>query len=234
MGCKEDREQLRHELYGQFVSVNTLIEVLAEAEEMEPYEIAAALLVAFEEADEKVMRPAFGSIDTVRIKFGQHEFYDPEEGQKEVLKESLLTIAEGYKNDGDDQIGWLRGDLLPFLRANGFDRPVYFPPWSPLEEIMAEGTQTEGNAQEIGSANFSDQIQSIESETFTRLMRAIEAFPKEYPDYKRLSPKLNIDVRPWLHKDGLVNDGEEGREAAVFGRIIAEHFKLSGVTRKTK
>ncbi len=79
----------------------------------------------------------------------------------------------------------------------------------------------------------SDVIE-ITGPTFDRLQRAIAAFPTRYPNYQSQQPKLNDDVRLWLHQTGLVTDGQKGREAHVFGKIIVEHFKLLGDTRKTK
>lgn len=218
MSIEENRRKQRRELYGKFVSVNALVNALADAENTDPSEVAAALLVMFEGEDDK--KPAFGSIDAVRIKFGQHEFRDPEKDQKEVLSEDLWTIAKGYKCDGDD-FGWLSDDLLPFLRANGFERPVHFPAWNPPED-----TKTNEEIQGVAQANFSDRIQGIESDTFNRLIRAIEAFTVKYPNYKSSPPKLTEGVRDWLHEVGLVKDGKKGREAHIFGKIIAEHFKL--------
>ncbi|MDA8260821.1 MAG: hypothetical protein M0Z99_35170 [Betaproteobacteria bacterium] len=59
--------------------------------------------------------------------------------------------------------------------------------------------------------------------TFDGLMRAIAEFPKKYPNYEISAPKLDADVRPWLKASGYA--GNE-REAATFGTIIAETFKL--------
>ena len=77
-------------------------------------------------------------------------------------------------------------------------------------------------------------VVEITGPTFDRLQRAIAAFPTRYPNFQSQQPKLNDDVRLWLHQTGLVTDGQKGREAHVFGKIIVEHFKLLGDTRKTK
>jgi hypothetical protein len=72
--------------------------------------------------------------------------------------------------------------------------------------------------------------QVIHGGTFARLKRAIAAFPDRYPDYKTKKPKLTGDVRVWLIEVSLAMNG---REAHVFGAIIAEHFDLSGDTQRT-
>lgn len=70
---------------------------------------------------------------------------------------------------------------------------------------------------------------AIESDTFSRICRAISAFPTRYPEYAIKPPKLDGDVRPWLKEvDVATND----REAVVFSTIIAEHFKLSSGSLK--
>lgn len=142
MGLKENLEQRREELYKRFVSVDALVEVLAEVENIDPAEVATALLIAFEQQDALVDKPAFGSVDTVRIKFGQHEFYDYD-SHHEILEEALLTIAKGGENEGIDRFGWMLDDLLPFLRANGFERPVYFPPWLSKQTDHSHDVPTE-------------------------------------------------------------------------------------------
>ena len=74
----------------------------------------------------------------------------------------------------------------------------------------------------------------IRGNSFMRLQRAIKAFPDKYPEYEKRTPKLDGDVRQWLHDSEFVRDGAKGREAIVFGRIISEHFGFSPDTQKSQ
>ena len=83
----------------------------------------------------------------------------------------------------------------------------------------------ERTTQPISDCN--DLKQEIGGKTFSKLMASIRAYEDKY---QGRSPKLDIDVRPWLRSD--INCSE--REAHVFGAIISEHFNISGGTKKTK
>lgn len=80
--------------------------------------------------------------------------------------------------------------------------------------------------------NSDKQSRSLEiyGSTFTRLQRAIAAFPERYPEYKTRPPKLDDDVRQWLKEVGLAETEAERR---VFGTIIREHFELLPDTLNT-
>ncbi len=73
-----------------------------------------------------------------------------------------------------------------------------------------------------GKENSRPEIE-ITGQTFSRLQRAIAAFPSRYPNYRERSPKLDDDIRPWLAEVSLAETEAERR---VFGAIIREHFKL--------
>ena len=61
----------------------------------------------------------------------------------------------------------------------------------------------------------------ITGATYDRLLKAVSAFPTQYPDYKTRPPKLDDDVRVWLEK---ANISTNAREKHLFGVVIAEHF----------
>lgn len=70
-----------------------------------------------------------------------------------------------------------------------------------------------------------DCCTKIDGPTYAKLMRAIEAFPVKYPDYKTNPPKLDEDVRDWMVNElGFT----KSKEDHVFGMIVKEHFKLKG------
>ena len=73
-------------------------------------------------------------------------------------------------------------------------------------------------------------VAEITGPTFSRLQRAIAAFPDKYPGYQERTPKLDDDIRPWLKEVGLAESDAERR---VFGAIIREHFQLLPDTLKT-
>lgn len=223
MGLKENREQLRYELNGQFVSVNMLIDALAEAENMEPSEVAAALLVVFEQPDE-VKRPALGSIDTMRIVFGQHEFFDPDECQKEVLTESLCTIAKGYEDEYSDRFGWLRDDLFPFLQSHGFDVPLNLPAWKPQGSLA--NTDNRGNDDQ---SDDHDRYEWMDHPLFPEeLSIAITAWNAAVVNSEQSGMRPGEFIRKWL------GTNNPGLKAEAIKRIatVANWEKVGGRAKK--
>lgn len=153
--------------------------------------------------------------------------------QVDELGEAWYAPACDYVGEALGGKWWSRPDLL--------DEPL--PPLGVLRDELAisnidavrlldlvvDGEKGENTSRQVNSEEL-----EITGDTFDRLKCAVSAFPTRYPDYQSQPPKLNDDVRLWLHQAGLVNDGQKGREAHVFGKIIAEHFKLLGDTLKTK
>lgn len=211
MGVKDYREQCREQLYKQFVSVNALIEALAEAEEAEPSEIAGALLSAFEQRDSQFPKPAFGSIDTVRVMFRLECYNDSD--YEEAMTNTFLTIAEGGDTEGNDAYGWLCDDLLPFLRANGFERPVYFPPWVPKQAADARGALLEEALSEHATSE--KPLGQRERDT---LLCVIAALLNELKIDPYNPPRgLPQDIKGWLNEVGA--DMDDGTISNVLKKI---------------
>lgn len=72
---------------------------------------------------------------------------------------------------------------------------------------------------------------TIRGNTFSRLQRAIAAFPSRYPEHATCFPKLDTDMRPWLKEAGIASNE---REAHVFSTILAEHFEVLPDTQKSQ
>lgn len=96
---------------------------------------------------------------------------------------------------------------------------------------LAVGPVVEKSDDEKSTQTIPFPVTPISSPTFSRIQKAVEAFPLKYPNYAESPPKLDIDVRVWLKTSGLaINDTEK----RVFGTILFEHFNLSGNTRKVQ
>lgn len=220
MGINEDRKKRASE----FISVRQVIKAISESEGLPVGDIAGELIhylempggfpmfysqnpatLVMRESDFAFMRSILNSI----VKWGKLEWPD-----RNLLSPSDL-----------DEFGWNRHDIGEFLLVfMGIFPDCCDPDWEAAAELTPVPSASEGSVENQPIEY--QQIQCIESETLGRLMQAIEAFPVKYPDYKSKPPKLNDDVRVWLNTTGKVKDGQKGREAHVFGKIIAEHFKL--------
>lgn len=230
MGIKERREARLQNLFSQFVSVKGLINYFANEEELDISVVAADLEKLVKNSSDSEL-PEIGCIDLAGLEFGTLSamFY------RGTLMEWLSdTIGEFGHADESDYFGWMRDDLFPFLQSHEWDVKENFPLWAPSSEITRDYLRSEDGEAKAIEAVRAVQIKDVKGKTFARLMRSIANFPDRYPYYETNPPKLNNDIRPWLHEAGLVNDGANGREAIVFGRIIAEHFKLKGDTLKAK
>ena len=75
-----------------------------------------------------------------------------------------------------------------------------------------------------------DDVLRIHGPTFSKLQRAVIAFPERYPRYRTHPPKLDEDVRPWLKEEFKASDAVQ----RVFGAILREHFQLSADTSESQ
>jgi hypothetical protein len=222
MSIKEIRDARLEYLYSQFVSVKGLINYFASEDGLDISEVATELERVIKNSNDSEL-PEFGSVDIYGVAFAP---WSAENYRSELMGWLSDTIGDCGHSEHSDFNGWMREGLFPFLQSRGLDVKSNFPLWSPMSEITSNNLKAGSDKPKLTNIVRTEQVQNIESETFNRLMRAIEAFPVKYPDYDSKPPKLNVDVRPWLDEIGLVNDGKLGREASIFGRIIAEHFKL--------
>lgn len=136
--------------------------------------------------------------------------------------------SEAFDNYERLEDSWLRG-------SHNIDRntPAYYVEWAQAHgfEVWWLGEVTPDDQDEEASVLTPPPTVTTESvpiricgDTADRLYRAIEAFPKEYPDYPSKILKLNGDVREWLRKDDKF--ATNSREAIVFSTILVEHFNL--------
>lgn len=62
------------------------------------------------------------------------------------------------------------------------------------------------------------------------MREAIERFPTKYPKFKTITPKLELDVMPWLGELGVSNN----REQRVIGKAVLKAFGVGGKRGRPK
>lgn len=129
MGIKERREAQREKLFSQFVSVEALIEYIANEEEMNIADVAADLEGLIKRSDDSSL-PEYGSIDEAAIEFVP---YSAELSRLNLMNMLSDTIGDCGHGDASDHHGWLRDALFPFLQCHGIDVPLSLPAWEPRE-----------------------------------------------------------------------------------------------------
>lgn len=205
MGIKSKFDFENETLFSKFVSIKGLIETLSNDEDMSYSKVATFIVRHLGRTESP---PQFYSIDPIRGALMS--------ARPSTLQDLMGEVVDsGAFGKVHNKFGWAADEVHKFLREIGVTPIPIIPAW-----------EQENDESENAESNPSPEILKIGGETFARLMRAIEAFPAKYPEYASKPPKLNVDVRLWLHESGLVTDGQKGREASVFGKIIAEHFKL--------
>lgn len=136
--------------------------------------------------------------------------------------------SEAFGNYERLEESWRRGDHN--LNSNP---PAYYVKWAQergfkvwwLGEVTPDEQDEEASVltppPAVTTANVPIRIRGDMAD---RLYRAIDAFPKEYPNFSSEHLKLNEDIRKWLRKEDKFAKNE--REAFIFGAILAEHFNL--------
>jgi hypothetical protein len=129
MNIKERREARREKLFSQFVSVEGLVEYLANEEGLDIADVAAELEGLIKRSDDSSL-PEYGSIDEAAIEFVPYSVELSRLNLMDMLSDTIMGCGHG---DASDCHGWLRDALFPFLQSHGFDVPVYLPAWKPQE-----------------------------------------------------------------------------------------------------
>jgi len=220
MGIKEKRQQRRNELFDQFVSVQKLIDYLAEKELLGIDEIAAELETAFVRNPDKSNSPAYGYVDEPSISFVPYSDHDAAGHLSGILSD---TVMSGIHGDTADHHGWLRDELFPFLQGNGIDTPVDLTEWTPQDSphSVADNQDLSSNTASENAIDYQSNGRfGIKGKTFTAFLLVLRDFPVEYPRYKEKLPSAK-EVDIWIKGKRYFRSA---RHSLVFSAMALEHF----------
>jgi len=132
------------------------------------------------------------------------EFSEPPSlsGDKPILH-SLAYVVWSYYSDSKNGKTICREDVIDWALRTG-------------------RLHGESNSQEIHATKSIFELAGMRD--------AIRRFPTKYPNFKAVTPKLELDVMPWLGELGVLGT----REQRVIGKAILKHFEVGGKRGRPK
>lgn len=195
----------KEKLHADFVSVKDLIQHYEATSNDGIDVIASALLTFFEELPLND-RPRYGFADDINMSFNELDRVREKSHLDDLL---TITATGGGLGDVSDHFGWMRQELFVVFSARGFDVPPDLPPWSGVSSNASRREHLE-----------------IKGALYSSLVRAIRAFPNNFPDFNTRMPQAK-EVKSWIKESGIETTD---RPAQVLATMIIENF--STVSRK--
>lgn len=162
MGIKQFLESQERRIASEFVSVKTLVEVLAEEQECSKSDVAKFLFLNIDHFG-RVM-PDLQSVDVDHLKTRKEVCADPLWPLREVM-------ASNSFSDDSNLYGWQRDEISSFLRDCGLCPVPDFPEWTVIPSGIIDN-QFEGS--EDRRARLKQAVDNIRLEKKISIAKAFE------------------------------------------------------------